>query len=1744
MANVLNPILDHKYIDNKQEVNKFYDGYINSQDKNIDEFDGTGKSTTNFNINNIEIKLNDTFSPSGTNKDLLKLFQFYLNNININQNPGAEIIDKLNTNYAEEILTQISAEPKNKVAIFKYKVYLYNINNYLNSFVNKNNADFNSIKSEIDVFKLLLDNVIQNIRNEYFSNIRNLILPKSSDNPLKQVVDATYEFMDMYIPKLLNVKSIDLSKEDLSEEDLSSSPSDVSGEDFDVFEGITNLGGGALETPTQPFSIKTLKDLKTIQNDNKFKSTNTKKIRSNFTDGWSSILNSNKNKYYGFNEDVPTIRGNSPEYSLSNQANSNIIQQYINKCVDLQIFYLKKHIELYDIFKLMKKYIDLNISINDIIKGLLDPKYYNKYKGNKITIKLPAILKEIDQKLNKEKDITKSLTKQYNLFGENSNLQGGANANPSDSVTNDNLALNLTSGLANAINRSSKEFKILKKDFDPILKVSNKSQVNIPIKEGQTFHLSFTINDNINPTFMMTLKKISDDENTYIFHNILSNTDNPIKVLSELLNGEQSVEIKIVDYVIDSIESYEILQAIKRIQLLNEQSLSAIVGIKDVNNKDTLDKILDEYKANIDGDGDGNKNKNGYNYIKDLIPKNNSGDLWQNFNTSNTKATHFDINAINDISDTNQSGIETINSTEIQSAIYKCYDLQILYLVKHLEIIEMFKLVFYFFDMLLKKIGVLFFILSLYKRYKIDLNDMPKSINIKDFIKNMPNILNLHAKIEQNIMGGGANNILVDQSNIANPIEGQTKIANPIEGQSNIANPLVTNTELPNQNNNRLSTNVQLLTKKTNNLLRKIKQNENKTKNTILSIKNNSPITYLKELAYNKYEENIDKITTKRIANIQKNPGNNKQTRLLQTILLEKLNEIAPTENDSDNKIIQIFNILLDYFKTIKDESDNPNNPNNPNNLPNFTQPYNYIDKLLIEILQKYLVVVMEIIKNKQNTSQSSNSKDKSVNILNNIFYDLEEYLVNINISRNSIRKKRSSYGVVKIGQFSKDDLVSTDKILKSFHGTFREKYKKDLEIDKISNTEINFPHKYNEEYKNINELKTKIQQLQKTNAPNKAIDEKILELSNVYMKVFNNLGLQYIANSINANSNFNELDIPTDIDLPNTSVQQYKLSYLELLHKTYLSNDKNFKILSGSEKSTTALSKGGKKDELEQQLLINLIQILKYKDLKIKFNLNLSLYITKNAYQYLSKKFEEYATNLTENQKNYNTTNQMQDVSKIYEEMNKITSVKNSEPITQTNEKANIQENIIQNIQENPKTLQIDPIIKNSQVEEENKILFTQPHISITNQNLQSLKPQINSTKRKEYIPTYNERWKELMEKKKQRNEKFDKDKKTRNEIFNKKREEIKRKFEEKRKQKNPQTLQIETQIAKNTSIPVNNTDSNQIMNVGNTQEESISILDQKQANNELIKQLEKPIEMPILNNNSKTYEFGEDRNYVVPIDTPSKFNEDADHKAHMEKLKQTELERQKLANAQKKEKEEQERLEREEEAALEKQKASNLERQRLEKQKQQNKETKKINNFFKKGEEENEIILKRELEKQQLENLEKTPQTSSINNIKQNLNKSALRVKERRKAEIEKKRLQNAEELENAIKNYNALEISDIEKENKKQILINLKKQQERERQNEEIELKELENQNQNVNIVEGGYYKSKLISGDKINKNKNKHTNNNQNQNHNYIQILSNLTKQKGKNKKRFASIKNNSNKLQKKGLFIKRTKKNIK
>jgi len=206
-----------------------------------------------------------------------------------------------------------------------------------------------------------------------------------------------------------------------------------------------------------------------------------------------------------------------------------------------------------------------------------------------------------------------------------------------------------------------------------------------------------------------------------------------------------------LDYYVSNLASYEIIQNIDDIQKHNLASLKSILG-NNTKGKYSMEQMIDEYQTNI-GQG------------SELITHTDPDDpivldtttkkpmkQWSGFNHTNTKGQYF-AKTIQKF----QPPKSISNSSKVQEVIYKCYELQILYLVKHLEVIFINNIIFYYMDMLAKQVAVLLFILSLYKRYKYDLSQI-ESVKITDLFKDLSILTGSQKDIIKGKMSGGGNN--------------------------------------------------------------------------------------------------------------------------------------------------------------------------------------------------------------------------------------------------------------------------------------------------------------------------------------------------------------------------------------------------------------------------------------------------------------------------------------------------------------------------------------------------------------------------------------------------------------------------------------------------------------------------------------------------------------------------------------------------------------------------------------------------------------------------------------------------------------------------------------------------------------------------------------------------------------------------------------------------------------------------
>jgi hypothetical protein len=938
---------NHKYNNKSKKVTKFTNSYTTPKATNkINEFNATGKSTTKL----VPFELDYTGTEG--NKELLELFIDYIKISNLSTIPiPISSALPIPVNYAEEIEKQINiTEIKSKVAIFNYELYLYNIKNFLEDFITKN-PSFKTL--EYTAFIEGINNNLTESQNKY-SNLKNLIISgkttKSNVNLRKMV---------MYIPKLLDVKS-------------------------------STLTGG------------TIKDIKKFKEIEKQAGT----IRNNFATGWEDITNASKD-YYGFNSDEPTL---NPLKSYTLGKNSDKIQLYMDKCNDLQILYLHKHIELYDIFVSMRIYVLLNVEINKIIKELLNPEESKSGQSN-VDIKIPVdILKALSAKLQTQKDLSTAAASTITKLGKN------PDGTPMTSMTSG------FSGGAPDVTITKATFDAIKNNTQNTGKIGN-------LVEGQIIYITIQgtagTAGTADETIMMTYKSEDSVNNVYKFNNLLvASTKNANTIFGQISTtaDKEKIKMEYVDYMVDSVDSYEILQFIKNIQLVNEQSLSSMLGI---GTPDNLQKIVDEYKINI-----GTIKQS----IKTIKTKSTG---WQSFNNTDTTGLYFDQALL---PDTDFPSEVVSDKDKIQPVIYKCYDLQILYLIKHLEIIEMYKMVYYFDDMLTQKIGVLFFILSLYKLFKVSVKKF--DIKIRKILSQLPQLL----KLQGQTMSGGA-------------LTSSAAVKNTFHDKKSKLEALLT-------------------------------------------------VSETSELA--------------------------KET-------IEKLKGIT---NESSPVILQE---LMKYFTEIKNKT---------------SYTYGYADKLLFELFKENIQLLTQ------------NMPDKNTEALKNLFYEAEKYLVDINISRTSLKKEKATYDVTKIGQFSKDDITLVDEMVVNFHKAFEHNYKKSIDIQ---DSEY-FSKNYSKESGEINTIKSAIQNLKTSNANPAVIEAKIKELSDVYITLFaQTLKLPEISDLIKktiANTDFT-------LSGTNISLQSSKLKFLDAIHSIYLTESGIKDLL-----STTPNTKEEKTDKLFKALV------------------------------------------------------------------------------------------------------------------------------------------------------------------------------------------------------------------------------------------------------------------------------------------------------------------------------------------------------------------------------------------------------------------------------------------------------------------------------------------------------------------------------------------------------------------------------
>ena len=986
---------EYIFFDENHEVSKLIDEFIDqknkiSEDINVYELiknfkDSIGKNTSTEN-----------------EKFLATLFKKYIETLTDGEADNT-ITPSIDDDYVKNIIAQINTEEGNTIAIFEYDLYLYNLDAILKE----------NVKITPNNFTTFYDQIQNNIKKAQKQFGLNDTIIKSVSGDGVDSVETDNKLITMYLPKFLNKEKTEIE---------------------------TSIAGGAgeageLTEQTEPYKKSKLKELK---NENSKKTNNNNKtLRTDFTNGWDNVLNHIEN-YYGFKDNKPEIDGTS--HSLYNSNDRETIERYFKKCNDLQYFYLDKQIELYNLFKKMNTYIELNQSINKTIKKVLDPKYFKKINGDK-SVKLLNLFN--DTQIN------------MGLFEKTNELPEKVSS------------LSMSGGAL---------FETISVDKNTLVGLGKKIKY---FKVNNTYDFTFTNKEKSDDKIQIIMTYGLDNGNNMIFNNIKSN-QNDINFDDLLKNKNYKLKVIEVNYVIKSIEDYKVLQLIKEIQLSNEKSIEVILG-KVGTKKETIDDLIKEYER------------------KKGVKTNNTNEKWKTFNTNNLNSYHFENN--NRINPKTSS-----DKDEIQRVIYKCYDLQLLYLVKHLEVIEIFKMVYYYYDMLIKKIGILFYILSLYQKENIDIDN--KTITLP-----LP-ITELKADELRPLLSGGFNTIN----------GGATLTIGDIRG---------------------------VLDKIGEYIQKQIKSVGEYTQQTI---------------------------------------GVNKDN------IFNNLNKVIPNEENSgdlnDDKINEIFNILLKYFKNFKEKT---------KNLQNLYK-YDYVDKLLIQLLKLILPQVAKKVEEKQSKESTEFS------ILKEISYDILEEEHKIQHKQSNTRKIKTTktdydFDFSKIGDFSKMDYDLSKKISENFDKLFEHRIKNEIDI-KEEKEKL-----YSKQRDSIETIKTLFIDYNaekdegKQNEIKNQIKENYIKLFTISEREGNDADkgkFDYLIEAINRNINSNN-----DIDI------KYQLIFLKLLEDIYFNKNEKDRVdlnTIDEEKQLELLDKLLKKVKSKNDLPENTV---------IKINSEIT-YITDSAYQAL----------------------------------------------------------------------------------------------------------------------------------------------------------------------------------------------------------------------------------------------------------------------------------------------------------------------------------------------------------------------------------------------------------------------------------------------------------------------------------------------------------------------------------------------
>jgi hypothetical protein len=418
--------------------------------------------------------------------------------------------------------------------------------------------------------------------------------------------------------------------------------------------------------------------------------------------GWKQVTN--KNKGNTLLHSKASIQNNINNPNISNIDHAldlddedkkvNYIQKYFNECQYHQVAYNQKHNELIKLFDYLKKLLDKLKKLIQLIIDLCDIDRF-KTKGKKKTDvdiqPLRNFLEKIEPTITVQKEIVGAVD---SFIGR---TQPAAQSQIPVALIGGADIYVLRGGSAQGPVVAQNKIVLTALVDEQSIEYFQLQNYNNTLKNGQHILISTPATSTPTNTSIAIIGKYINTDNKYQLIKTYKdgNLNQNAAVYQEIMDffnaqepDKQMAMIDSLDYVVENEEALSVLLALRNIEAQSRAHVSMLANRMAKIKLDLLEKEGTQFVSTDD-------------YLTNMQPLENS------------RVSRPFIPE---------------NQEEIQNVLYHCYDLQILYLIKHAEIITLFKLILYFIDLLFQNVSILMFILLLFKLFAIDIDKIPKDI--------------------------------------------------------------------------------------------------------------------------------------------------------------------------------------------------------------------------------------------------------------------------------------------------------------------------------------------------------------------------------------------------------------------------------------------------------------------------------------------------------------------------------------------------------------------------------------------------------------------------------------------------------------------------------------------------------------------------------------------------------------------------------------------------------------------------------------------------------------------------------------------------------------------------------------------------------------------------------------------------------------------------------------------------------